>query len=106
MSDYDYAWEKLRVAVQCLAGTGSQKYRLLDALISALSRINPDDDLPPEIREDFEQLMKDMRQLPAVGQDGRYKITVDSLSDDAVSEAINQVMNFYDVVCRHREPAD
>ncbi len=105
MSEYDYAWKKLRVAVDSFDGEGSEREQLLNALVSALGRIFPDSDLPLEIREDFEQLMKDMRHIPAIGQGYGYKTSLESLSNNEVSAAISEVRRIYDVVCRYRESA-
>ncbi len=105
MSDYDYAWEKLRVAVDSFDGDGSERQQLLNALVSALGRIFPDSDLPLEIREDFERLMKDMLRIPAIGHGYGYKTSLESLSNNEVSAAISEVRRIYDVVCRYRESA-
>ncbi len=84
MSDYDYAWEKLRVAVDSFDGDGSEREQLLNALVSALGRIFPDSDLPLEIREDFERLMKDMRRIPAIGQGHGYSIILSEISSNVL----------------------
>jgi hypothetical protein len=76
---------------------------LLNALVSALCRIKPNDHLPPEIREDFEQMMKDVTEIPTIGIAVGYETCLDVMSDNAVSEVISQVRRFYDVVRRHRE---
>ncbi len=103
MSEYDYAWEKLRGAVDSVAGEGDKREQLLNALVSALCRIKPNDHLPPEIREDFEQMMKNVTEIPTIGIAVGYETCLDVMSDNAVSEVISQVRRFYDVVRRHRE---
>ena len=103
MSEYDYAWEKLMVAVDCIDGGDNPREGLLNALISALGRIKPAHDLPPEIREDFEQMMKVVTKIQTVGPVGGYEKNVEIFSDKAVSDAITQIKGFYDVVCSYRE---
>lgn len=105
MSDYDYAWEKLMVAVDCIDGADSPREGLLNALISALSRIIPERDLPPEILEDFEQVHRDVTEMRTVGNVGGYEKNVEILSDQAIANAITQIKGFYDVVCSYRESA-
>ena len=95
--------EKLRGAVDSVAGEGDKREQLLNALVSALCRIKPNDHSPPEIREDFEQMMKDVTEIPTIGIAVGYETCLDIMSDNAVSEVISQVRRFYDVVRRHRE---
>ncbi len=104
MNDYDYAREKLRVAVDSFDGKGSEREQLLNALVSVLGRIFPDCDLPPEIREEFEQMMKVVTKIRTKKFAGGYETNLNIMSDEAVGYVISQVRNFYDVVCSHREP--
>ncbi len=104
MSEYDYAWENLHVAVDSFAGEGSEREQLLNALVSALDRIFPNRDLPPEIREDFEQMIKVVTKFRTVGPIGGYEKNLEILSDKAVSKAISEIKRFYDVVCSYRDP--
>ena len=103
MSEYFYAWEKLRVAVDSFDGEGSEREQLLNALVSTLCRIKPNHHLPPEIREDFEQVMKDVTAFRTIGPVGGYEKNVEFLSDKAVGDAITQIKRFYDVVCSYRK---
>lgn len=104
MSEYNYAWEKLYTSVSCLAGRGTQKERLQNALVSALSRIVHEDDLPEELRERFRNLMARFHQIRTVGTVGGFDKNVELMSDDEISKAVDEILNLYDAVCRYQEP--
>jgi hypothetical protein len=54
----DYLWEKVMVAVSCLAsGAGSFESRLHDAYVSALMRLDLKDP-PPELAEDLRWILE------------------------------------------------
>lgn len=88
-----YGWEKLHTAVHSLCGTSSQNQRLVNA-----------NDLPDEMREEFQQFMGEMTSVDAVGDEGSVQATVDILGETGVSRAIEKIIGFYDAVCRRCEP--
>jgi hypothetical protein len=53
MAMYNYGYEKLSDAMHLLTGTGSQKERLLLAVVTCLIHIDSEKDLPEAIRNDF-----------------------------------------------------
>ncbi len=101
---FRYGWEKLNTAVSCLAGTGNQRERLVDAVVSNLIRISPDRDLPPEIRSDFAQFIGDITSVKAERNEGNIQATIDSLDEMGVHRAVEKIIGFYDTVCRYQEP--
>ena len=101
---FSYGCEKLHTAVSCLAGMGDQRKRLIDAVVSSLICINPDRDLPPEIRSDFAQFIGDVTSVKAERDEGNIRATVDSLDEMGVHRAVEKIIGFYDIVCRHQEP--
>ncbi len=106
MSEYDYAWEMLHRAVNSLVGIGDQRERLVKAVVSSLIHISPGRDLPPEILSDFAQFIGDITSVKAEGDEGNIRATVDSLDEMGVYSAVEKIIGFYDVVCKHRETAD
>ena len=101
---FSYGWEKLHTAVSCLAGMGDQRKRLIDAVVSSLICINPDRDLPPEIRSDFAQFIGDVTSVKAERDEGNIRATVESLDEMGVHRAVEKIVGFYDTVSRHQEP--
>ena len=93
----------LHRAVNCLVGMGDQRERLVNAVVSGLIHINPGRDLPPEIRSDFAQFIGDITSVQAEGDEGNIRATVDTLDDLDVYSAVEKIIGFYDVVCKHRE---
>ena len=52
-----YGWEKLHLAVHSLCGQGEQSQRLVNAVVYNLIHITPENDLPEEIRGEFQEFM-------------------------------------------------
>ena len=104
MSEYDYAWEKLHLAVCSLAGTGDQRERLVNAVLSLVAGVMPDHHLPPEIRSEFEQFMEEITSVDAKGDEGTLQATVDTLDEIGVQRAVDKILSFYDTISRHQEP--
>lgn len=101
MSSYSYGWEKLHAAVLSLAGASPQKERLVDAVVYNLIYITPENDLPPELRDEFKQFMEEITSVDAKENEGTAQATVDSLDEIGTSRAIGKIIGFYDAVCRH-----
>lgn len=98
---HSYGWEKLHQAMHALAGAKDQKNRLISALSYDLLNIRPDPDLPEELREEFEQFMRDMTAVAADGDEGTIYATVRRMDENGVRAAIAKIIHFYDTVCRH-----
>jgi len=99
-----YGWEKLHSAVHTLTGQSSQSERLEGAIIYNLIHINPDNDLPEEMREEFKEFMNEISSVEAQNNEGNVHATVNTYDETQVSRAIEKIINFYDTVCRHSEP--
>ena len=97
---YRYGWEKLHGAVHALIGPGTLRERLNSALVSCLVRVDPTEDLPPEIRAPFAEFMAHMTSSPALGKEGDVASTVARMSDAAVEEAAHQILSFYVTTAR------
>ncbi|MDH4318645.1 MAG: hypothetical protein OEV64_09670 [Desulfobulbaceae bacterium] len=106
MSTYDYGWEKLHLAVHSLAGASTQKERLVNAVAYNLIHIIPENNLPPELRDEFKQFMEEITSVEAKGNEGRVRATVDSLDEIGTSRAIEKIISLYDTVCRHMLPIE
>jgi hypothetical protein len=103
-----YGWEKLHLAVHSLSlslsGASHQKERLVNAVVYNLIHITPENDLPPEQRDEFRQFIEKITSVEAKGNEGTVQATVDSLDELGTSRAIEKIIGFYDTVCRHMEP--
>ena len=99
-----YGWEKLHTAVHSLCGNGSQSERLVSAVVFSLIRIEPKEDLPEELQEEFEEFMKQMISTPAKGDEGTAQATINTLDEMQIKNAIEKIISLYDSVCRHRKP--
>ncbi|WP_020405215.1 hypothetical protein [Hahella ganghwensis] len=99
-----YGWEKLHSAIHSLCGQGEQAERLLNSVVFSLIQITPENDLPEEMRQEFQQFMDDMTSVEAQRDEGRVKATIDTLDEIEIGNKIEKVISFYDSICRHCEP--
>jgi hypothetical protein len=104
VTNYSRGWEKLHLAVHTLAGTGTQKERLVDAVAYNLIHIIPDKDLPEELHDEFTEFKHKITSVPAKGNEGSIQATVNTLAESDVGQFVKEIISFYDTVCRHREP--
>jgi hypothetical protein len=105
-NDYSYGWEKLHLAVHCLAGHGDRRHRLADALLALdVLVVRPEDKyLPEEIQAEFIEFWKEMTSVAASGDEGTIAATVNSLDEMGIARAIERIISFYGTVCRYQEP--
>jgi len=101
---FSYGWEKLHLAVHSLTDSGNQADRLVDATSFSLINITPKSDLPKEIQEGFETLMKELTSVKPTGDEGSIRATINTFGEAELSNAIEKIISFYDTICRHREP--
>jgi uncharacterized protein Yka (UPF0111/DUF47 family) len=99
-----YGWEKLHNAIHSLCGQGSQAARLINAVAYSLIHIDPKNDIPEDIRDEFKEFMDEITAVPAQNNEGSIQATINTLDENGLSEAIEKVIHFYDKVCRHSEP--
>lgn len=105
-NDYSYGWEKFHSAVHCLVGSGERKERLADAIV-VLFHIRPAEQhlhIPKEILPEFNEFMKKMTSVGAVGNEGNVKATINTFDELTMSQAEKKIIGFYDTVCRYQEP--
>jgi len=99
-----YGWEKLHNAIHLLCGQGSQAARLISAVAYNLIQIDPKNDIPEDIRDEFKEFMDEITAVPAQNKEGSIQATINTLDENGLSEAIEKVIHFYDKVCRNSEP--
>ena len=104
-NDYSYGWEKLHLAMHCLAGHGDQRQRLANALLvlNVLVARPEDKYLPEEIQAEFIEFWKKITSVAARGDEGTIKETVNSLDEMGITHAIEKIIGFYDTVCRYQK---
>lgn len=75
MASTDYLWEKVMVAVDCLAsGAGSFESRLYDAYVSALMRLDLEG-LPPELADDLRWVLELCQRHRVSGKAGMSDVS-------------------------------
>ena len=102
---HDYGWEKLFVAVLSLAGSPDTiQQRLLNAFISSLIRIRPEEDLPQGIQDEFKTLREQLTHRPARGNEGTAAATILAMTEEEASKHAETIVGLYDSVCRYKKP--
>lgn len=100
MNKYAQGWKSLHAAVHTLAGASDQKQRLESAIIFNLSQINPQRDLPPEVRPNFVAFMREMRAHHTRDSEGAVWEVVKLMDSLQRQQAITHIIDFYDAVSR------
>ena len=100
MVNYAQGWQNLHAAVNILAGASTQKQRLENAIIYNMAKINPDHDLPPEIRRDFTAFMREMHSHRTRDSEGAVWDVIMGMDRQQRQQAIARIISFYDVVSR------
>lgn len=98
-----YTWEKFHGAIHSLAGSGTQRERLVAAYTYNLIRLSPED-LPNEIQEDFRKLQERITKFEAQDKEGSVQATVNKIDDSEVKKIIDKIISMHDTVTRHQEP--
>ncbi len=96
-------WEKLQLAVQVLTGTATPRDRLAMAVVDHLVHIDPAQDLPYELRDEFAAFIRDLTR-PRRGiaaDDDRLPLQLATLPPTAVQRAFDRIIDYYDTVCRY-----
>ena len=97
MVNYAQGWQNLHAAVNILAGASTQKQ---NAIIYNMAKINPDHDLPPEIRRDFTAFMREMHSHRTRDSEGAVWDVIMGMDRQQRQQAIARIISFYDVVSR------
>lgn len=100
MNKYAQGWQSLHAAIHTLAGASDQKQRLESAIIFNLSQINPERDLPPEVRRNFVAFMREMRAHHTRDSEGAVWEVVKLMDSLQRQQAITHIVDFYDAVSR------
>jgi hypothetical protein len=93
----NYTWEKLYTTVLILAsGNGSVQDRLIDAYISSLMRLEPDD-LPKVLRKEFSELQYKLTRVePSYPGEGRIHATISKMENIEANKVVEQIISIYD----------
>lgn len=98
----DYVWEKLYTAVNILAtGRGTIQERLGSAYADSLIRLRGvEDQIPNEIREDFERLGKQLTREEATADEGTITATMRTMGSDEASRHAETILHMFDTVAK------
>jgi len=96
-----YAWNKLRLAVHCLAEGGSQRERLAAAIGDHLVCLRPKD-LPSTWRPEFTLVIDRLCLGPVRKKEVEVRRIVGALDDDEVDAMIRSILRLYDAVTRYQ----
>lgn len=88
-----YGWEKLYLATRQLVKEGTQRERVSNAYYYELMKVDPDTNLPIEIRNRFRTLVTNIEK-------------VKSLNDDEVNNIALEIVELYDTATRYQGPFD
>jgi hypothetical protein len=96
----DYVWEKLYTAVNILAtGQGTIQERLGSAYADSLIRLRGEE-LPDEIRSDFDALEKALTRAKAEPDEGTIAATMRTMESDEASCHAQTIVDMFDVVAK------
>ena len=98
-----YTWEKFHQAIHSLAGSGSQRERLVNAYVFNITHVKVEE-VPKEIQEEFQKFTKDMTCIPAKGSEGSVQATVNKMTEIEVIQMIERIISMHDTITRHEEP--
>jgi hypothetical protein len=98
----DYIWEKLYTAVNILAtGQGTIQERLGSAYRDSLMRLRGvENEIPEEIRNDFEALEKALTREEAKGDEGTIAATMRVMEADEAAKHAETILSMYDTVAK------
>lgn len=101
---YDYAWEKLSLAMKELATTDSA---LRDRVIAAALAAGHLESrhFPESMRQDWESLKSAVTKLPPINDEGRYHATVRAMEDNEVQGIADGLLSLFESVCHARGEA-
>jgi hypothetical protein len=95
-----YAWEKSMLAVTGMArSTKNINGRIADAYVYHLINIEPDRDLPEDLRLRLAEIREALTRTPARGNEGTVQASAMAMSEEEASEIADKIVEFYDIVC-------
>lgn len=95
-----FGHEQLFRAMYALAGEGPRKERLVNAMTAGLIHIDPEEDLPEELHDEFKRFLSEINYTAAKTNEGTIQATVATYNDAQVDSAIEKIIGFYDAVSR------
>ena len=93
------AWESLHFATLELVRSTPIKQRLVSAFRRHLISIH-EDQLPPEVRESFTQLMGSMRGVPPLRGEDAVAASVRKMSNQTADDCAAQIVEIFGITCR------
>ena len=96
-----YGYDQLFKAVHVLAGDGSTKKRLEDAVALHLELINMERDLPVDLHDDYSQFMSEIALIGSGTPEESIKRTIESFDDAKVNSAISKIISLFEKFCRY-----
>jgi hypothetical protein len=86
-------YERLRVAVESLVGVGDIRDRLFGAFLTI--GVFKVEELPDDIQNDYRQTMEDLSWLPAEGDEGKVRATLNEMSDDEATALAERIFRMF-----------
>ena len=96
-----YGWEQLHKAVYSMsASQRSLQDRLEAATAGALIHAKADEDIPPELREEFKSVIQALTCVEAQGGEGTIAATCATMDDQTAIDLIHRIVGLYDEITR------
>ncbi len=98
----NYGWEKFYTGVLTLAqGDWPVRRRLAEAYVSSIMHVRPDEDLPPELRQDFAYIKDALSRVPAKGDEGSAASSAAALDDLEVHKIVEKIVTMADSLAKY-----
>lgn len=95
-----YAWEKTMVAVTSMAcNPDSIQDRIAAAYVGSLMHIEPERDLPEDLRPLLAEIKAALTGTPAVGDEGRAVASARAMGHERATDIARKIVDLYDKVC-------
>ncbi|KQP35949.1 hypothetical protein [Methylobacterium sp. Leaf100] len=95
-----YAWEKTMVAVTSMASNpDSIQERVAAAYVDSLMHIEPERDLPDDLRPLLAEIKAALTDTPAVGDEGRVAASARAMGREKATDVARKIVDLYDKVC-------
>ena len=94
--DNFYGWEKRQSAVSSLDDAHDGRNGLHNATVYSLIYIDPDRDLPEEIRSEFRSLMEELRTATPKADEGCIRASIDRMDDATVQDMITRIVGLHE----------
>ena len=95
-----YAWEKLHVAVLSLVGPGDLASRLEWAFVGSLIRIQPENDLPPDLQRTYAEIKEALTSAVPQSDEGSVHASILAMDESTMVRLSEKIVSLYDAVVR------